>query len=1007
MLFLTENPYLCPVETHRMKQIRPFLLFIFSLLMLLPVRGVAQTTQKPTTLEGWADRLTRFGKAIPQEKVFVQLDNTCYFLGDTIWYAAYTRRTDRNLPSNVSRILYVELLNQDGFLVERQLVEMRQGRGHGNFVLADTLYAGYYELRAYTRWQLNWGITEKEHTSEAEAWFFNKDLAKEFYRDYDKLYSRVFPVYDKPQEPGEYYRDMTTRPLRRYYKSGAEAPQLQLSLFPEGGHVVAGVPCRVAFEAATEAGEAVEGNLRMNNEKLKMKNEKGEEMDETPAVSRGRGVFTFTPEAGQEYEFTFIDKDGRTAKAKLPKAETDGVALHVERERPTPNPSRQGGESWRFDIAAVGEAATKQLGISVMHEGRTMLFQERPTPDPSRNGGECWRLVYERSEALPLTGERGEGLPSGVHQVTVFDADGRIYADRLFFVTQPELLHPTLTVSGLKDKYAPFEQVNLQVTAPSLRAGGEPASYLSLAVRDAGAQDYTYDTSNILTEMLLSSEIKGFVPNASYFFESDDEEHRTALDLLMMTQGWRRFNWYEMATPGAFEFSQPAESQTQILKGEVLNYSASFMQDEVRAVDATCPLPYQLEKQIEHQATDLSSFRDSLRKVADDDLSIEDKYIGMGQGEVIETIIAQSYARESNYPGGSYRMRGTIASARFNAKENALNREMQVHAEFVQDGSDPVIGDITTKNGNFTIQAPRFDGYCIFFLAASDTTKWKAKDPHQWISMNEQEDPEFYLRVRWPYPNFVKPYDHYQMSFRPLAETGQQPSIFNATAFETQMQTVTVRASHGGLRRVDSSKPAFAEDAYAAYNRACDAGLMSGCYRGRFHFLNSIARLYAGDMQTDNAYILEPRYDGFNISINRAALKINRFNQLTNLQRVKLYTDYNPRTGGDPRALEKNVERVCLDLEAIPDDGQRVTYRDRRYVLQGFSIADDFYHPDYRRTPPAEGKKDYRRTLYWNPAVQLDESGSASVSFFTGSKSASIIVNANGQTSDGTLLTTP
>ena len=148
------------------------LLFLMLLACVPRIQAQPTASQKPTTIEGWADRLARFGKAIPQEKVFVHLDNTCYFLGDTIWYAAYTRRTDKDMPSGISRILYAELYNQDGFLVERQLVEMKNGRGNGCFALNDTLYGGYYELRAYTRWQSNWGITEHEHTSDAEAWFF-------------------------------------------------------------------------------------------------------------------------------------------------------------------------------------------------------------------------------------------------------------------------------------------------------------------------------------------------------------------------------------------------------------------------------------------------------------------------------------------------------------------------------------------------------------------------------------------------------------------------------------------------------------------------------------------------------------------------------------------------------------------------------------------------------------------------------------------------------------------
>ena len=958
--------------------------FLTIVSLALPIVGQAQTPPPPTTLEGWADRLDRFGKAIPQEKVFVHMDNTCYFLGDTIWFAAYTRRTDTDLPSDASRVLYVELLNQDGFLVERQVIEMKGGRGHGNFALSDTLYGGYYELRAYTRWQLNWGLTEKEHTSDAEAWFFNKDMAHEYYRDYDKLYSRVFPVYDKPQAAGEYFRDMTTRPLRRYFKSGAPEPQLMLSLFPEGGHAVAGVPCRVAFEAATEAGEVCEGNLQMNKEKLRMNNEKEEEVESVATVSRGRGVFTFTPEAGQEYEFTFTAQDGRTATATLP-VESDGVALSVERK----------GDAWEIQVHAAGAAAAKPLGLTIMHEGKTVLFE------PVHSS------FFTLHSSL-------DSLSSGIHQVTVFDANGRVWADRLFFVTKPELLHSSLLIEGLKDQYEPFERAELQVTAPSLsgRAGGESA--LSLSVRDAATQDYTYDNGNILTEMLLASEIKGFVPQPEYFFEADDEEHRTALDLLMLTQGWRRFDWHTMATPGVFELVQPAETQTPYLRGEVLNYSASLPQDDVLAFD-NCELAYKLEDSITHAQEiaarnneDISSYLSKFRKglrTSDEGLSTEDTYIGAGQGEVIETIIAQSYARESNFPAGSYQMQGIIAAERFHAKENALGKEVRVHADFTQPGSESVIGDVDTRQGRFSIQSPRFDGYCILYLAASDTTKWKEGKSHIWINMDETRDPEYYVRISQPYPRFTKPYTYYQTAYQSAPNGVAQNDLFSPSSYATQLQMVTVRAKHGGMRRLDLSKPAYVIDAYKAFNEACDAGLMCGQYRGRFHFINSVARLFCGDMQTHNYYLVEPRYDGANVSRSQTASFINRFNQLTNLESVRLYTDYNPRTGGDPRAKEDNVERLTVALHQLPDEGQRVTYRDRRYILQGFNVADDFYHPNYQRTPPTESKKDYRRTLYWNPDLQLDADGHATVTFFTGSKPATIMVEANGQAGDGTLLT--
>ena len=62
-----------------------------------------------------------FGVGLPQEKVYLHLDNTCYFLGDTLWYKGYVMRSARGTLTDLSKILYVELLTPDGYTVERQL----------------------------------------------------------------------------------------------------------------------------------------------------------------------------------------------------------------------------------------------------------------------------------------------------------------------------------------------------------------------------------------------------------------------------------------------------------------------------------------------------------------------------------------------------------------------------------------------------------------------------------------------------------------------------------------------------------------------------------------------------------------------------------------------------------------------------------------------------------------------------------------------------------------------
>lgn len=923
---------------------------IFCLGIAYAMFTVAQTTTTapPTTIEGWADRLTRFGKAIPQEKVFVHMDNTCYFLGDTIWYAAYTHRTDKGLPSNVSRVLYVELYNQDGYLVERQLVEMKNGHGYGNFALADTLYGGFYELRAYTRWQLNWGQTQHPHTKYAEEWFFNRAMAREYYRDYEKLYSRVFPVYSKPQKPGEYSHDMTIRPLRRAYKE-EDKSGLVLSFFPEGGWLVGGAPCRMAFEAVSEEGEWQTGQLVVNDAN-------GTIVAQGTTVSRGRGIVTFTPAVGASYTATFTSDSGKIAKGEVKSVPADGVALSVLNK----------DEEWVINVQAQGQAEQQPLGITIMHEGVVTFFKRMEDEEIRMNN---------------------ETLSPGVHQVTVFDANGRVWADRLFFVIASELTTPTMTVNGIKSQYAPYEEVSFEVTAPSL-AGKAEGSSLSLSVRDASMQDYLYDNGNILTEMLLSSEIRGFVPQPDYFFEANDEEHRTALDLLMMTQGWRRFDWKTMATPGAFALNHPAE-YTQVLSGIVHNYTAQLRENAFGDQDLA-----------DHQA-----FMEADAQTLEEQWAAADQQAEGGSVDNSDVFTQLVEDMKNFQPRKGERQTDGMAAERFHADEGALKREVLVHAEFVQPGSkEGILGDAVTDKGRFRMQVPDFQGHCLLFLGASDTTKWKAGRPHQWIVMDEEKYPEFYVRLSFPYPRFVKPYDFYHTHY-PTPPEGSTQTLDFIPEEGTTMNTLTVKARRRGLRSFDASKPAFVLDAVEAFNQVVDAGLSVAWYQGHSRFVLDIARTYIGDMNMDRNYPVETRYNTKNNTFYHAAGVIEAYNKLYNLDQVYVYTDYSPRREGSKAFLQDNQPTVTIDLRRPQDQGMRVTYRDRYYALQGFNVADDFYHPDYSQHPLPDGQKDYRRTLYWNPDLQLDSDGRATISFFTGSKPTTITVEANGQAADGTILT--
>ena len=179
-----------------------------------------------------------FNRAVPQEKVYMHFDNTGYFEGETIWFKAYVTRADNGRPTDLSKVLYVELLNPSGDLIKTQKYYIdEQGQTHGDIKVDSLFGTGFYEVRAYTRYMTNWGV--------------------------NAVFSRVFPVFKKPAEEGN-YEDLTidTRlyqernPNNRdqqdslYMKAVKEgiysnntAKTVSVQFYPEGGDMVQGKKC--------------------------------------------------------------------------------------------------------------------------------------------------------------------------------------------------------------------------------------------------------------------------------------------------------------------------------------------------------------------------------------------------------------------------------------------------------------------------------------------------------------------------------------------------------------------------------------------------------------------------------------------------------------------------------------------------------------------------------------------------------------------------------------------
>ncbi|MBR5774680.1 MAG: hypothetical protein IKY42_00260 [Bacteroidaceae bacterium] len=473
-------------------------------------------------LQEYVRNIYTFNRLYPQEKVWLHCDNTAYFQGDTIWFAAYVTSAETLRPAeDLSKVLYVELLNEVGEVLSTQRLQIENGRCHGQIILSSelerefindrqqsTFYpinprtgnycipfpSGYYEVRAYTRAMLNWGT--------------------------DICFSRVFPVFDTPEYEGDYsvltMKNRERQVIERFRPKTKKEDRLNVDFFPEGGNIVTGLPCRVAYKVTDKEGRNLHAQCKLMMD--------GKPITRTDTAHDGMGCFSFLPQEGKNYKL-HVEADGLERTFNLPKAQSQGLILTVD---------ATGADSVRMMVAATEPYQHSSIGMSITCRGKLSHFQ-----------------IYDRlpHRPWPILTLHKDSLPAGVNQVTLFDANGQVFAERLFFVHDTTVVGKEVVEYRLdKDEYKPFEQINLTVQAS--RSGP-----VSLSVRDGNTEIGTSYRDNLQTYLLLTSDLKGYIHRPDYYFEVDDSVHRTALDLLMMTQGWRRYAWKQLA--GVDKFDTP------------------------------------------------------------------------------------------------------------------------------------------------------------------------------------------------------------------------------------------------------------------------------------------------------------------------------------------------------------------------------------------------------------------------------------------------------------------
>ncbi|MBO4398247.1 MAG: hypothetical protein J5805_06890 [Bacteroidaceae bacterium] len=483
---------------------------ILVLLLFLNAVGVfAQETDKNEqvrNLLGYMNTAMNFNKLAPQEKVYLHFDNTGYFKGEIIRFKAYVTRMDNEKKSNISKNLYVELVNPIGDVIERRTLLLENGEAEGDIALDSIVGpSGFYEVRAFTRYMTNWGTPA--------------------------LFSRTFPVFEKPEVYGDYANPSIAPenihhrlPNVRVETSSnsskkaleAAAKNLRIGIYPEGGDLVVGLQSRVAIDVTDEEGYHMQttGALYDAN-KTKVVDVQTDEL--------GRGVFDFVPN-GMKYTLQLSDKKGKTRTVDMPEARLEGVTLNLDMLK---------GDDIYARLKCSNEVVGRLLGYTVMHNGNVVLC-DTMTANPKMT------LQFDRPS-----------MSGGVNQLTIFNSEGRILSERLFFIYPEISSNDSIYVTTKTPDLTPCGKVRVEIKS-------QPNSSISFSATDAATMT-NGKVGNAMTWMLLASEVKGYIENPDYYFESDDDEHRRNADLLMMVQGWRRYDWMMMTGQKKVDKAQPYE----------------------------------------------------------------------------------------------------------------------------------------------------------------------------------------------------------------------------------------------------------------------------------------------------------------------------------------------------------------------------------------------------------------------------------------------------------------
>ena len=494
------------------------------------------------------DRFAQQLNFFPQEKIYLHTDKPYYLSGERIWFRAYLADASSHIPVSYSRYVYVELINPLDTAVVRVKIREEEGAYYGYLPIPNDAPEGNYTLRAYTTFirsqDENYFFTKAIRIGDPQSGTVHVDTDFKFtpgnrgmeridvtFRfsqinlngSFDPFVPQSARVsvnkgppmavsiasdgtagitFDLPANSRQrtiLVETVTSRnPYLQYILIPTPDDDFDVTFYPEGGSLMQGVSCKVAFKAMQSNGQVtpIAGVIFDQN---------GIKVSEIHSDYLGMGSFVHPAEKGKSYYAVCENDKGQSKRFDLPAAFDRGYSLTV-------NPIMD-----RIRISVLQPADTKQNDTLYLlaHTRGEVHFVELWNHD---------RNLF----VIPK-----DALPSGVLHLVLFDAGSNPVSERLVFINNMD----DYAQVDCQTNQSNFVRRSLVTNRTKVTdIDGQPVTG-SFSVSVTSDKEVKPDsTSSIFTQLLLSSDLYGYIEKPAYYFQKIPEA-TFALDLLMLTQG--------------------------------------------------------------------------------------------------------------------------------------------------------------------------------------------------------------------------------------------------------------------------------------------------------------------------------------------------------------------------------------------------------------------------------------------------------------------------------------